>query len=73
MEAFRQRADRYNETSAFINNPPSGVRIAKLAPPVDLQIGQTTKNEATLCKAYKTGIDYGNRFIESCGPFGHNK
>ena len=73
VEAFRQRADRYNEASAFISNPPSGVHIAQLAPPADLEIGRTTKNEPTLRKAYKTGIDYGNRFIESCGPFGNNK
>jgi len=73
VEAFRQRAERYNEASALISNPPSGVRIAQLAPPADLEIGRTTKNESTLRKAYKTGIDYGNRFIEFCDPFGHNK
>ncbi len=73
IEAFRQRADRYNAAVAFINNPPSGVCIAQLAPPDALEIGRTTKNEATLRKAYKAGIDYGNRFIEHSVPFGHNK
>ncbi len=73
IEAFRQRADRYNAAVAFINNPPSGICIAQLAPPASLEIGRTTKNEATLRKAYKAGIDYGNRFIESYVPFGHNK
>ena len=73
IEAFRQRADRYNAAVAFINNPPSGVCIAHLAPPAALEIGRTTKNEATLRKAYKAGIDYGNRFIEHSVPFGHNK
>ena len=73
IEAFRQRADRYNAAVAFINNPPSGVCIAQLAPPAALEIGRTTKNEATLRKAYKAGIDYGNRFIEHSVPFGHNK
>ncbi len=65
VEAFRQRADHYNAAVAFINNPPSGVCIAQLAPPAALEIGRTTKNEVTLRKAYKTGIDYGNRFIEN--------
>jgi predicted patatin/cPLA2 family phospholipase len=73
VEAFRQRADRYNAAVAFINNPPSGICIAQLAPPASLEIGRTTKNEATLRKAYKAGIDYGNRFIEPYVPFGHNK
>lgn len=73
IEAFRQRADRYNAAVAFINNPPSGICIAQLAPPASLEIGRTTKNEATLRKAYKAGIDYGNRFIEHSVPFGHNK
>ena len=73
IEAFRQRADRYNAAVAFINNPPSGVCIAQLAPPAALEIGRTIKNEATLRKAYKAGIDYGNRFIEHSVPFGHNK
>ena len=73
VEAFRQRADRYNAAVAFINNPPSGVRITQLVPPADLEIGRTTRNAATLRKAYKTGIDYGNRFIEACGPLAHNK
>ncbi len=73
VEAFRQRADRYNAAVAFINNPPSGICIAQLAPPASLEIGRTTKNEATLRKAYKAGIDYGNRFIEHSVPFGHNK
>lgn len=73
VEAFRQRADNYNAASAFIKNPPSGIRIAQLAPPADLNIGRTTKTEATLRRAYETGMVYGNRFIESFVPFGLNK
>ena len=60
---FRKRAENYNASVEFINNPPPGVRITQIAPPANIAIGRTTKNEASLRAAYEAGIDYGNKFI----------
>lgn len=73
VEKFKKRADNYNASVAFIKNPPQGVRIRQIAPPPGLTIGRTTKDEAPLRAAYETGIDYGNRFIQSHLTFATNK
>jgi predicted patatin/cPLA2 family phospholipase len=65
VEKFRNRADDYNASVKFIHHPPQNVRIREIAPPSDMAIGRVTKNEAHLRAAYKTGIDYGNQFIQS--------
>jgi predicted patatin/cPLA2 family phospholipase len=63
VEKFRKRAENYNASVEFIHHPPPGVRILEIAPPKDISIGRTTKNEAPLRAAYESGIDYGNKFI----------
>lgn len=73
VEKFKNRAKHYNESVAFIKHPPEGVRIAQIAPPPVLDVGRTTKNEASLRFAYETGIDYGNTFVQSRTGFGGNK
>jgi predicted patatin/cPLA2 family phospholipase len=63
VESFRKRAENYNASVDFINNPPPGVRITQIAPPANIAISRTTTNEASLRAAYEAGIDYGNKFI----------
>jgi predicted patatin/cPLA2 family phospholipase len=65
VESFRKRAENYNASVEFINNPPPGVRITEIAPPANIAISRTTTNEASLWAAYEAGIDYGNRFIKT--------
>lgn len=63
IEAFRQRADHYNEAVDFIHSPPDGVSMAEIAPPENLAVGRTTKDEAPLRTAYETGIAHGEAFM----------
>ncbi len=65
VEKFRKRAENYNASVEFIHSPPEGVRITEIAPPDNIAIGRTTKNETPLRAAYETGIDYGNKFIKT--------
>lgn len=65
VEQFRKRAENYNASVEFINNPPPGVRISQIAPPADIPISRTTTNKASLRAAYETGIDYGNKYIKT--------
>jgi predicted patatin/cPLA2 family phospholipase len=62
--AFRMRAANYNASVGFIHHPPQGVRITQIAPPPDLDIGRTTKDEARLRAAYETGIARGESFMK---------
>jgi predicted patatin/cPLA2 family phospholipase len=73
VEKFRQRAVNYNASVQLIHNPPQGIRIREIAPPANLAIGRTTKDEAPLRVAYETGIDCGKRFIQSRLTSGNNK
>ncbi|MDD4241137.1 MAG: patatin family protein [Smithellaceae bacterium] len=59
VAAFRHRADRYNESVKFLSEPPAGVRVTQIAPPGDLDIGRTTRNEAHLRRAYEAGVACG--------------
>ena len=65
VEKFRKRVENYNASVEFIHSPPEGVRIMEIAPPDNIAIGRTTKNETPLRAAYETGIDYGNKFIKT--------
>ena len=65
VEKFRKRAENYNASVEFIHNPPEGVRITQIAPPGNLEIGRTTKDEASLRAAYEIGIAHGERFMKN--------
>ena len=64
VAAFRKRAEIYNASVDFIRRPPAGVRIREIAPPADLDVGRTTKDETSLRTSYETGIAHGKNFIE---------
>ncbi len=65
VEKFKKRADSYNASVEFIHNPPEGVRITSIAPPANVALSRTTKNEKSLRTAYETGIDCGNKFVQT--------
>ncbi len=64
VECFQQRAENYNASVDFIHHPPEGVRILEIAPPADLNVGRTTRDEAPLRKAYESGIAHGAVFMD---------
>ena len=64
VECFRRRAENYNASVHFIHHPPAGVRIAEIAPPVHLDVGRTTRDEAPLRTAYENGIAHGEAFMD---------
>ena len=66
IDCFKRRANHYNESVRFIHFPPAGIRMTEIAPPDHLEIGRTTRDEASLRLAYETGIDFGKRFMQSC-------
>lgn len=65
VACFKKRAENYNASLAFMKNPPQGVCVTQLSPPADLDLGRTTKDEASLRAAYEKGIDDGHRFMAS--------
>ena len=73
VEKFRKRAENYNASIDFIHNPPGGMRITQIAPPDNVVLGRTTKNEAFLRAAYEIGIAYGDRFMKTFNQAGNNK
>ena len=64
VEGFQWRAENYNASVDLIHHPPEGVRILEIAPPADLNVGRTTRDEAPLRKAYESGIAHGEVFID---------
>ncbi len=72
-ECFKKRAENYNASVQFIHHPPQGVCITEIAPPANLAVGRTTKDEAPLRTSYEAGIDLGNQFIHSPARSANNK
>jgi predicted patatin/cPLA2 family phospholipase len=65
VHALKLRSAVYMESAAFIKNPPAGVRIREIAPPHDLKVGRVTRDLKALNKAYRLGIIYGKKHIET--------
>ncbi len=57
------RADVYNQSIDFINNPPDDCRVNIIAPPVNFKVGRTTKKLATLNTGYQMGVDAAKAFL----------
>ncbi len=57
------RADVYNQSIDFINNPPADCRVNIIAPPVNFKVGRTTKKLATLNTGYQMGVDAAKAFL----------
>jgi len=65
LESFRRRADVYNAAVRFVHCPPPGVRVAEIAPPTELDVGRTTRDEARLRVAFEIGMDCGSRYLRA--------
>jgi predicted patatin/cPLA2 family phospholipase len=63
--AMKNRPALYRESVNFINHPPEGVRVNEIAPPSYLEVGRVTTDLDVIHAAYKSGIDYGKRFIDN--------
>lgn len=59
----RRRPDVYNESIAFLRNPPEGVSIIEVNPPEDFRTKRLTKDPAVLEADYQKGFEAGLAFI----------
>lgn len=55
-EAMISRAQRYNRSIDFIENPPAGCRIRVVAPSDGFAVGRTTTDAAKLRAGYEMGL-----------------
>ncbi len=56
-EAIIHRADNYNRSIDFIENPPPDCRVHIFAPPQDFAVGRMTRDRAKLQAGYRMGLD----------------
>ncbi|MBD1573894.1 patatin family protein [Vibrio sp. S17_S38] len=62
-EAALQRANIYNRTITFINNPPSDCIIHVIAPPENFPVGRLTKDRQKLDIGYQMGIEQSKNWL----------
>lgn len=62
-EAALQRANIYNRTISFINNPPPDCVIHVIAPPKNFPVGRLTKNRQKLDIGYQMGIEQSKNWL----------
>ena len=55
----------YNESLAFINNPPKDCKIHQLCPPHRLKTRRDSTDQTIMKKDYELGLSIGNNFINS--------
>jgi predicted patatin/cPLA2 family phospholipase len=55
-EAMIHRAESYNRSIDFIENPPEDCRVQVLAPPADFAVGRMTQNLSKLDAGYAMGL-----------------
>ncbi|WP_331424993.1 patatin-like phospholipase family protein [Vibrio sp. M260118] len=60
-EAMINRAERYNQTLEFINNPPEDCTIHVIAPEDSFQVGRLTTDKAKLEAGYQMGLTAAKR------------
>ncbi len=58
-QAAVARPTRYAKAIEFIRNPPQGVQIIEINPPVSFKTGRLTKNIEVLKSDYQLGVDAG--------------
>lgn len=62
-EAMITRADQYNQTLAFINNPPDDCTIEVIAPDDTFEVGRLTTDKDKLEAGYQMGLKAAERFV----------
>ncbi|MDY6904928.1 MAG: patatin family protein [Thermodesulfobacteriota bacterium] len=63
--AILNRAAAYQQSVAFMNNPPAGFRILQIAPDSTFQTRRLTRDRAILAADYKKAIHAGNVFVSA--------
>ncbi|HAS64253.1 MAG TPA: patatin family protein, partial [Vibrio sp.] len=62
-ESMLVRADNYNQSLAFIHNPPNDATIRVIAPPDEFAVKRLTMNLTLLEQGYQMGIDAGYHHV----------
>lgn len=65
-EAMLQRADNYNESLAFIRNPPKDAVIRVIAPPSDFHVQRLSRRQSVLIEGYEMGLIAGRNHLSDC-------
>lgn len=63
-EASLSRAERYNATLSFIENPPGDCTIRVIVPPPAFAVGRLTQNQELLEQGYQDGHRAGLTYLE---------
>jgi predicted patatin/cPLA2 family phospholipase len=58
-EAMLHRSQNYNESLAFIRNPPRGTNIRVIAPPEDFSVQRLSMRQSVLLEGYEMGLSAG--------------
>ena len=59
-----RRPDVYNESIAFLRNPPAGISVIEVNPPEDFRTKRLTKDPAVLEADYQKGFEAGMALIK---------
>lgn len=62
-ESMLVRAENYNQSLAFIRNPPEDATIHIIAPPEEFSVKRLTMNQSILDEGYQMGINAGEMHI----------
>lgn len=62
-EAMLQRADNYNESLAFIRNPPADAVIRVIAPPSEFHVQRLSRRQSVLIEGYEMGLIAGRNHL----------
>ncbi|MGD8233048.1 patatin-like phospholipase family protein [Vibrio sp. TRT 1302] len=64
-KAMANRASRYNQSLAFIRNPPQNVTVRVIAPPETFSVKRLTMNKRLLDEGYTMGRQQGEEHLAS--------
>lgn len=65
-EASLRRAERYNATLSFIENPPGDCTVRVIVPPAEFAVGRLTRKPELLEQGYQEGHQAGLTYLEAC-------
>ncbi|TOK17506.1 patatin family protein [Vibrio parahaemolyticus] len=63
-ESLLHRPDDYNDSLAFIYNPPEGVTVRVIAPPKQFRVHGLSMRRAVLLEGYEMGLVAGRRHLD---------
>lgn len=64
-DAMLKRADNYNDSLAFIHNPPADAVIRVIAPPEDFHVQRLTMKQPVLMEGYQMGLVTGREHAKA--------